>query len=136
MCEKQLGFKLPQSFIEFMRYRNGGCPVHVHYVVEKRKYPVEICELFGMDKKKEYSLIGGMGSEFWMEEWEYPRIGIYFASCPSGGHDLLCLDYRKCGVDGEPEVVHIDQELDFKTVLVANNFEEFVRGLTTCEIDL
>ena len=102
--------------------------------LEIKKHPIEICELFGMDKKKEYSLIGGMGSEFWMDEWEYPRIGVYFASCPSGGHDLVCLDYRQCGVDGEPQVVHIDQEMDFKTVLLANNFEEFVRGLITCDI--
>lgn len=135
MCEKKLGFKLPQSFIEFVRFRNGRYPCHCQYLIEKKKYPIEICELFGIDKKIEYSLIGGMGSEFWMNEWEYPRIGVYFASCPSGGHDMLCLDYRDCGVDGEPKVVHVDQEMDYKSVLVANNFEEFVRGLRTYEVD-
>jgi hypothetical protein len=42
---------------------------------------------------------------------------------------MLCLDYRECGVDGEPRVVHIDQELDYKITVVAPNFESFVRGL-------
>ena len=42
---------------------------------------------------------------------------------------MLCLDYRACGPTGEPQVVHIDQELDYKIVVVAKNFELFIRGL-------
>jgi hypothetical protein len=64
-----------------------------------------------------------------MEEWGYPDIGIYFADCPSAGHDMLCLDYRECGSDGEPRVVHIDQESDYEITSVADNFEAFIRGL-------
>ena len=33
----------------------------------------------------------------WVGEWEYPDIGIYFGNCPSGGHDMIALDYRTCG---------------------------------------
>ena len=64
-----------------------------------------------------------------MEEWEYPDIGIYFADCPSAGHDMLCLDYRACGPTGEPSVVHVDQEWDYKIVFVAESFAAFVLGL-------
>jgi len=39
------------------------------------------------------------------------------------------MDYRKCGPRGEPEVVHVDQELDYRISLVAKNFETFIRGL-------
>jgi hypothetical protein len=42
---------------------------------------------------------------------------------------MLCLDYRECGPSGEPRVVHIDQEFDYKVTCVAENFESFIRGL-------
>ncbi len=49
---------------------------------------------------------------------------------------MICLDYRACGVDGEPVVSHVDQELDFQTVVIAPNFETFIRGLvSTDELD-
>jgi hypothetical protein len=62
-------------------------------------------------------------------EWGYPDIGIYFGNCPSAGHDMICLDYRKNGKNGEPEVVHVDQEYDYKITFLAENFESFVKGL-------
>lgn len=42
---------------------------------------------------------------------------------------MVCLDYRACGPAGEPRVVHVDQERDYKIVVVAADFEAFVRGL-------
>jgi hypothetical protein len=130
--EQQLGFKLPASYIELIRFQNGGRPNLKSFLAknsEETTSRVDIEELMGCDGARENSLIGGSGSEFFLEEWEYPRIGIYFGSCPSGGHDMICLDYRKCGVAGEPEVTHVDQELDFQKVVIAPNFETFVRGL-------
>lgn len=41
----------------------------------------------------------------------------------------MCLDYRACGLTGELQVVHIDQEWDDKIVVLATSFEAFIRGL-------
>jgi len=47
---------------------------------------------------------------------------------------MICLDYRKCGPQGEPQIVHIDQEGDYRITFVAENFESFIRGLEGDEI--
>ncbi|MCE9574921.1 MAG: SMI1/KNR4 family protein [Deltaproteobacteria bacterium] len=87
--------------------------------------------IYATGETQPYSLLGEAGSAFWPVEWGYPEIGVYFADCPSAGHDMLCLDYRDCGPTGEPRVVHIDQELDYKVTLVAPDFESFIRGLVS-----
>ena len=124
--EKEIGYKLPQSYIELMRQRNGAIPTRIaHRVNEKTSWApdhIMIEEIFGIKDLVEQS-------ELWLGEWQYPPIGIYFAECPSGGHDMLCLDYRKCGPQGEPQVVHVDQEYDYKITFVAETFESFIRGL-------
>jgi SUKH superfamily protein len=57
---------------------------------------------------------------------DYPDIGIYFADCPSAGHDMIALDYRE---PGEPRVVHVDQEVDYRITKLAPDFATFVSGL-------
>lgn len=42
---------------------------------------------------------------------------------------MVFLDYRECGPQGKPKVVHIAQEFDYEVTFLANNFEEFIRGL-------
>ena len=64
-----------------------------------------------------------------VEEWGYPAIGIAICDCPSAGHDEIFLDYRACGPQGEPKVVHVDQEDDYCITPLADTFEEFIRGL-------
>jgi hypothetical protein len=70
-----------------------------------------------------------LGSSFMIEEWGYPNIGIVICDCPSAGHDVVMLDYRLCGPEGEPSVVHVDQENDYEITYLAPDFETFVRGL-------
>ena len=62
-----------------------------------------------------------------IDDWEYPAIGVAICDCPSAGHDMI--DYRECSPQGEPKIVHIDQECDYKITPLADNFEEFIRGL-------
>ena len=131
--EHDLGFTLPVSYVELMRFQNGGLPRRTnHRTKERTKWSddhIAITGLYSIGSEQTYSLCGEFRSQFWVEEWGYPPIGIYFADCPSAGHDMVCLDYRACGPTGEPQVVHVDQEWDYKIVFLAENFETFVRGL-------
>jgi hypothetical protein len=131
--ERKLGYTLPKVYIELMKYQNGGMPKKTNHRTKERtswaKDHIAITGIFAIGSTKPHSLCGGFGSRFWIDEWGYPSIGVYFADCPSAGHDMVCLDYRKCGPTGEPQVVHVDQEFDYKITFVAQDFESFIRGL-------
>lgn len=132
--EQQLGYTLPAAYIELMSTQNGGAPrntcVPTAHPTSWADDHVAITCLFGIGRQKAYSLCGDLGSRFMMNEWDYPNIGVYIGDCPSAGHDMIALDYRQCGHTGEPSVVHVDQEADYKITPLANNFAAFVRLLT------
>lgn len=131
--EMHLGYKLPTAYIALARLQNGGIPKRSSHRMHKRtswaEDHVAISGIYSIGSIKPCSLLGSFGSEFWCAEWGYPPIGIYFADCPSAGHDMLCLDYRTCGPNGEPRVVHVDQEFDYAISHVADTFDFFIRGL-------
>ena len=131
--ERELGYTLPASYVELMRYQNGGIPRRRNHRTKERTSwadnHIAIAGIYSIGGEKRCSLCGDVGSRFWHDEWGYPDIGVYFAACPSGGHDMVCLDYRACGPTGEPQVVHVDQEWDYRVVFVAETFEAFIRGL-------
>ena len=131
--EEELGYKLPAAYIWLMKQHNGGIPVNTCYPTETpttwAEDHVAIAGIFGIGREKSYSLCGELGSQFMIDEWEYPAIGVAICDCPSAGHDMIFLDYRACGPQGEPAVVHVDQENDYKITHLADSFEEFIRGL-------
>jgi hypothetical protein len=131
--EKALGFRLPASYVELMKVQNGGIPRNTCFPTKKptswAKDHVAISAIAGIGRTKKYSLCGKLGSKFMQEEWGYPKIGICICNCPSAGHDIIMLDYRKCGKEGEPHIVHVDQERDYKITILAQDFETFIRGL-------
>jgi len=133
VVERELRYKLPASYVELMRFQNGGIPRRKNHRTTVRTSwandHIAIHGIFSIGSDKRCSLCGEFGSQFWIDEWRYPPIGVYFADCPSAGHDMVCLDYRACGPTGEPQVVHIDQEWDYNIVFVAEDFEAFIRGL-------
>jgi hypothetical protein len=72
---------------------------------------------------------GDAGSRFWIDIWGYPDLGVYFADCPSAGHDMIAMDYSESGPSGDPRIVHVDQDWGFAVTVLAESFAEFARGL-------
>jgi SMI1 / KNR4 family (SUKH-1) len=137
VLKRELGYQLPSSYLELMRYQNGGIPRNRnHRTAEPTSWAsdhIAIQGIFSIGREPSNSLGGVFRTQFWIDEWGYPAIGVYFADCPSAGHDMVCLDYRECGPSGDPQVVHIDQEWDYKITFVAESFEAFIRGLESNE---
>lgn len=131
--ETELGYRFPASYVAFMKRHNGGTPRKTCFPSEEPTSWAEdhaaITSFLSIGRDKTYSLGGNLGSRFMIEEWGYPDLGIYICDCPSAGHDMIALDYRACGPEGEPQVVHIDQEGDYHITFLAKDFESFVRGL-------
>ena len=132
-AQEILGYRLPKVYIELMKTKNGGTPKRTCIASSEATSwapdHVALTGILGLDPRTPMSLCGNRGSQFWIDEWKYPPIGVYFADCPSAGHDMLCLDYRLCGSEGEPQIVHVDQEHDYRVTLLCGNFEEFIRSL-------
>lgn len=136
--EKELGYKLPKSYIWLMKQHNGGIPMNTCFPVKSptswAEDHIEISGIMGIGRDKSCSICGEFGSLFMIEEWGYPNIGIAICDCPSAGHDMVFLDYRECGPQGEPKVVHIDQEYNYTITVLAKNFEEFIIGLVNDKV--
>ncbi|UOG72949.1 SMI1/KNR4 family protein [Hymenobacter tibetensis] len=137
-AEKQLGYMLPDSYIQLLTSKNGGTPRNTRFPTATPTSWADdhiaisgICGLggqWGIDSME-------LGSKFMLEEWGYPPIGIVVAQCPSAGHDAVMLDYRRCGAQGEPQVVHVSVEEDEEPniTFLADNFQEFLAGLVNEE---
>src|SRR5437016_838346 len=85
--QEQLGYTLPAAYIELSRHQNGGKPRKTCIRSSSRttwaEDHVAISGIYSIGSRKRYSLCGEFGSAAWVEAWGYPRIGIYFADCPS-----------------------------------------------------
>lgn len=134
LVEEELGgYKLPASYIALMKVQNGGIPRNTCFGTEEptswAEDHIAITSIMGIGLEKAEALGGSSGSRFMIEEWGYPDIGIVICDCPSAGHDVVMLDYRSCGKNGEPSVIHVDQESDYEITYLAPDFESFIRGL-------
>lgn len=132
-AQAALGYRLSASYKALIKTRNGGLlaknyfenPFQRHWTLRT----IEVKGIYGISRDKPYSLCGETGSRFWITEWGYPDVGVAICDCPSGGHDMIFLDYSDCGPEGEPCVIHIDQESNYEITYLADNFEDFIRGL-------
>lgn len=137
--EAELGYRLPAAYKALMTQHNGGMLMRNAFPNALMRdwtpaaYSVE--SIYGMDRSKEYSLCGSMGSRFWMDEWRYPAIGVVIGDTISAGHQMIVLDYSDCGPEGEPCLVSIDQESDYEISYLADNFAQFIRSLVPAEDD-
>lgn len=129
--ESELGYKLPPSYIEFMRFQNGGMPKNTLVLIEETGVNcyVPIVGIYGIGETTPNSLLGEFGNQLWLDEWECPNIGVYFADTISGGHHMVAFDYTVCDENGEPQIVLIDQESDYEKIVLAKNFASFIKNL-------
>ena len=125
--ETELGYKLPNSYIKLMRLQNGGIPLNNCFPTDD--YYIAITGIMAIGRSQPYSLGGDLGSQFMIEQWGYPEIGICICDCPSAGHDMVMLNYTKNGKNSEPEVVHVNQADNYKVTFLAKDFATFIKGL-------
>ena len=130
--EARLGHRLPHAYVALARRHNGGlfardaCPAPGRTTWAEDH--VGVYSLAAIGHTASFSLCGERGSAFWVTEWGYPDLGVYIVDCPSAGHDMIALDYRS---PGEPTVVHVDQEWNYRVTVLAPDFETFVTGLVS-----
>jgi hypothetical protein len=135
-AEDSLGYKLPKAYLRLIRARNGGTPRRCCFRTQgPTSWAADHIQVVGIRG------IGGrwgidsedLGSQYMIQEWGYPDVGIVVGETPSAGHDTVMLDYSECGPEGEPRVIHVETECDEPQILVlAPDFDTFVRGLVDC----
>jgi len=128
--EEELVFKLPASYVNLMKLHNGGIPLKNSYPNSESGETITISGIFGIGREKNKSLCGANGSRFIIEEGNYPEVGVVICDCPSGD-EVVMLDYRESGNDGEPEVIHVDRANNRKITRLADNFQAFIGGLVS-----
>lgn len=134
VAEERLGYRLPAAYTRLLRSRNGGEPVNACF-------PTASPTTWAADHVA-ITAIKGLGGDWGIDserfgtrhavESGYPPIGVAVGECPSAGHDMIMLDYRRCGPQGEPEVVHVDTgEGDGapRITFLAVDFAAFLEGL-------
>lgn len=126
--EDMLGYKLPKSYIEFLKIQNGGS---ISYDFGEWW----LTAIYGIGQNADAYL--GLEERFklWRNEWKYPEIGIPFGETLSGGHDMYFMDYSDIDENGEPKIVIVDNEGDIEKSFVANNFKEFINMVYNHELE-
>jgi hypothetical protein len=121
--EEQLGYRLPEAYVELLAERNGGIPTRTcfrtNFETSWASNHFEITAILGVGRR------GIERSVHLISEWGYPDIGIVICETPSAGHDTVMLDYRS-GAD-DPAVAYIDE--DRVPRVVALSFSEFLERL-------
>ncbi len=126
--EKELGVKLPESYIQLMTIHNGGAlsynTLHSGRVPDGE---VVIDDIKGIDLEE-----GIIESSYLVKEWELDEKLIIFSG---DGNYWLSFDYRK-GDNLEPSVVYIEEGTEEKPKKVAKNFQLFLKKLKEPDDDL
>ena len=119
-AEKTMGYRIPASYRELLKYRNGGA-------ISEELDESWLSVIYGISPDP--NKWGGLEAMFdnWKNEWEYPDIGIPFGETQSAGHDMYYMDYRATDDTGEPRIVRVDNEFDNEVHYVAANLVEFIR---------
>lgn len=134
-AEAALGVRLPRGYVEALSQKNGG-------VLKRRCFPTDFSTSWASDHFEIRALLGiggdrGIdspdgGSSYLIEEWGYPEIGVVICDMPSGGHDVVMLDYSESGPEGDPAVAYVDE--DRVPRRISSTFGEFISRLVKCDL--
>src|SRR5579862_289337 len=131
-AEATLGVKLPEAYLDLLRQINGGFTRFD--LLSHPNLPEEAADFttlpgIGYD----VGLDGAHGSNYMVEEWEYPEGLVYLSG---DGHTAFCLDYRTCGPQGDPGIAWVDVEIDAEDVYdIAPTVGEFLQFLQNAPKD-
>lgn len=119
-AEKLFGVKLPASYLDLMREKNGGTLLYNSFSSKKVEDGFLIIDyLLGV------SLEDGIGeTPYMIDEWELPSEIILLSG---DGHSWVVLDYRNYSGENPP-ISFIDVEVN-KDVKIAKDFTDFVTHL-------
>ena len=124
--EELVGRVLPQSYLQFLKYSNGGQPeqdtFYFTYNDEQQEWAVDTFFHISSDT-------GSFNNVVWeyRNRWnDAPRSFLPIAADGSG--NLICLDLSEPGSSKVVLWVHDDPELPL--LPVADSFEEFIDSLT------
>ncbi len=121
-AEKTIGYEIPKSYIALLKQQNGG-------IISDEFKECWLTTIYGIGPEQDS--FNGLEEMFenWIEEWEYPNIGIPFGETESAGHDMYFMDFRNVDASGEPAIVRIENECAPEDVVifhVADNLEKFI----------
>jgi hypothetical protein len=124
--EDKLGVKLPESYLEVMRARNGGLLRFARYLAptgyDWKCIGVEKFEAISFDTIFKSTWNSKILSEIW-------GIPLKLVVLSSDGHRHVALDYRSSPPDSAPSVIFLDDVEPDKVFWLAPNFETFVDSL-------
>lgn len=124
--EDSLGVRLPGSYISLVKKRNGGALRRNAFKVRKRREWYSFDQIAGLDRKHVDAITSRTRVA---REWQVPE-GLI--ALDGDGHWWLCLDYRRCGPEGEPVLIHYDTDTlgsAEESFQVADSLDEFLAGL-------
>ena len=116
--ESRYGISLPRSYIDLLSVVNGGTFVSTveincdDYIVEAEGIK-GVGGSWGIDSEE-------LGSEYLIQEWGYPDIGIVIGIMISGGSDAIMLNYNS---PSEPSVSYVSD--DGEVYELARTFDKF-----------
>ena len=114
-AELKIGFKLPEKYLELLKFQNGG---YIRFTLKDTIHR----QIFGIGPNYP-SII----DYEWLKDYEdlsFDTINLF--PFDGDGHWNICLDYRKNKIN--PEITYVDLEEDFEK-LIASNFDEYLNQL-------
>jgi hypothetical protein len=128
-AEGLLGVRLPEAYVALLKKRNGG-RLRMN-AFKPRRRPKEWSDT----KVYDFDRISGIDRNHHDSITELAKIAGREWGVPEGlipidgdGHWWLCLDYRRCGPEGEPSLTNYDTEYE-DGFPVAKSFDELLAGL-------